>query len=86
MIDSFDLVGYLGAVLCVYTFIRTQLRREYVKQLSYSAINFVGSGLLIVSLCFHINLPALIINAVWICFSGYGIYRCMKYRRKQTKA
>ena len=84
MIDSTDLLGFLGVAAIVYSYIRVQLRREYVKTLRYSLENFIGAGLLVISLCYHWNLPALISNSIWGLISAYGVYRCTKYMRKAT--
>jgi hypothetical protein len=82
MIDSADILGFSGVIVMVYSYIRVQLRRDYVKTLSYSLGNLVGSTFLAISLCYNWNLPSLISNVIWGIVSAYGVFRCLKYMRK----
>lgn len=82
MIDSADILGFSGVIVMVYSYIRVQLRREYVKSLAYSMGNLIGSTLLAISLCYNWNLPSLISNVIWGLVSAYGVFRCLKYMRK----
>ena len=84
MIDFYDFLGLVGVALSLYAYARVQWRREYAKELSYSVTNFIGACLLVVAVWDKWNLASFTGNAVWGLISLYGIYRCLRYLRKQT--
>lgn len=84
MIDIYDITGLLGVVLSVYCYARIQWRRDYVKELSYSVLNFLAAIFVIVSLSHHWNLSSFVINITWSVISLYGVYRCVKYMRRRA--
>ena len=84
MIDAFDSMGLLGVIFSLYAYARVQLRREYAKNIGYSLANLLGAGLLAVSLVNKWNLASFTGNVVWALFSLFGIYRCVKYMRRNN--
>lgn len=86
MIDIHDAAGLLGISLSLYAYMRVQWRRDFVKTISYSVLNFSKASLLIYSFAYQWHLAAFIGNAIWGTISLYGIYRCMKYMHREKLA
>jgi len=84
MIDSANILGFSGFILIISSQVRVHWRREYVNSIWYSLGNCVGGALLAVSLCMDWNLPSLISNIIWSLVNAYGVYRCLKYMRKNS--
>jgi hypothetical protein len=82
MINLPNVLGFAGVTAMVYSYIRVQLKREYVKTLTYSVGNLIGAIFLSISLYYNWNLPSLISNVIWGFVSAYGVYRCLKYARQ----
>ena len=70
-----DFLGNIGVVLIIVDYLLLQLNRISSNSLSYSLLNAVGASLIIVSLVSNFNLSALIMEAVWVLISLYGLYR-----------
>ena len=86
MVDSYDLLGLVGVFCSIYSYARLQWQRDYAKRLEYSLFNLMASVLLAISLLHKWNLSSFIVNAIWGVISLYGVYRCLKYiRRNQAK-
>lgn len=81
-IDHYDVAGLIGVALAIYAYARVQWRRDYAKEMGYSALNLCNSLLLMYSLLGKWNMAAFAGNAIWAVLSLYGIYRCLKYKRK----
>lgn len=75
-----DLVGNIGVVVLVITYLMLQLNRLSSAGLVYSVLNAVGAGLIVVSLLFNFNLSALVIEVFWVLISLIGIYRYFRLR------
>ena len=70
-----DLVGNVGVVILIVTYLLLQLEKIKSTNLSYSALNALGAGLIVASLLFDFNLSALIIEVFWVLISFIGIGR-----------
>lgn len=77
----YDFVGNLGVVLILVTYTLLQLEKLKSSQLSYSALNGVGAGLILVSLSMEFNLSAFLIEFFWLLISIMGIVRHRRSRR-----
>lgn len=73
-------IGLAGMVLIIGTYLGLQVGRIASTSLTYSVLNALGASLLIVSLCFAMNLGALIVEIFWAAISIIGIVRY--YRNK----
>jgi hypothetical protein len=85
MLQSYEWIGVAGVVAGIYPYARVQWRRDYAKSWSFSLFNFLNGLLLEISLLHDWNLASFVGNAVWIAISLYGLYRCLRYRRRMTK-
>ena len=78
--DLFDLVGNVGVALIVLAYLALQIERISARDLSYSVLNAVGAGLILVSLRSDFNLSAAIIEVFWIGISLIGIFKAARAR------
>lgn len=85
MVNLYDVIGFLGVIIAVYAYGRTQFRREYVKTYNYSFLNLISSLFLLVSLFDKWNPASFCTNTIWSGFSIYGLYRCYKYAKGKRR-
>ena len=79
-----DYVGNVGVVLILGTYALLQLRKIDSRGLAFSVLNAVGAGLIIVSLVFHFNKSAMIVEIAWCLISLAGIVRWRTQNSRQA--
>jgi len=79
--DPATLVGIVGVALVLGMYVMLQVGRIRPETLTFSAANFVGSALILVSLYFHWNLPSVIIEVVWMATSIWGMVKYWRHRK-----
>ena len=81
-----DLLGNVGVVVLMITYLMLQLNKISSDQLSYSLLNAIGAGLIVISLLYDFNLSALLMEVFWVLISCLGIYRYFRLKslRSQT--
>jgi len=81
-----DLVGNVGVVVLMITYLMLQLNKLRSDGLAYSLANAVGASLIVISLLVNFNLSAFIMEAFWVLISFVGIYRYFRSKelRSQT--
>jgi hypothetical protein len=80
----YDAVGTFGSGLIIIAYLLLQLERIRSTSLSYSFFNALGAALILFSLIYSFNLPALVIEAFWLLISLFGIYRANQHRARTT--
>ncbi len=70
-------IGMIGVFVVLLSYILLQLQRIDPYSVSYSFLNFLGSAMVLFSLYFEWNLPAVVIEVVWGFISLYGVYRAL---------
>ncbi len=70
-----DLVGNIGVVVLMITYLMLQLDKIKSSHLSYSVLNAVGASLIVASLIVNFNLSALLMEVFWVLISFIGIGR-----------
>ncbi len=70
-----DLVGNIGVVMLMITYLMLQLEKIKSSDLSYSVLNAVGASLIVASLIFDFNLSAMLMEVFWVLISFIGIGR-----------
>jgi hypothetical protein len=70
-----DFVGNVGVAILIVTYLLLQLEKIKSTDLSYSALNALGAGLIVASLIVDFNLSALVIEVFWVLISFIGIGR-----------
>ena len=81
-----DLLGIIGVVLILATYMLLQLEKLSAMSFIYSATNGLGASLILVSLIYEFNLSAFIIEAFWLLISIYGIVRYFSCNRSRLAA
>lgn len=79
-----DLVGNVGVVVIVATYLLLQLENLPATSPFYSIANGLGAVLILISLVSDFNLSAFVIEAAWFLISVYGLVRCVARRRSAT--
>ncbi len=67
-------MGNIGVACFLIAYFLLQKGRIPHTGLWYLGLNLAGSLLVMVSLLFHWNLPAFLLEAAWALISIYGIY------------
>jgi len=81
-----DLIGNIGVVVLMITYLMLQLNKLRSDGLAYSVLNAVGASFIVVSLVVNFNLSALLMEVFWVLISFVGIYRYFRFKvpRSQT--
>lgn len=89
MIDSLahfsDAIGLVGVSLVLLAYYMLNTNRLTALNLSYQCLNLFGSMMVLISLCFHINLASIVIEFAWMLISILGIRRTLKHRRQKLE-
>lgn len=80
----YNTVGTIGVAFILTTYFLLQTDRLKSNQLAYSILNFVGSGMILISLFYEFNFPAFVVEAAWVLISLLGILRWV-FQRKDRK-
>lgn len=70
-----DWIGMMGVALILLAYGLLQAQKVSSTDLAFSACNALGAGLILVSLAFDFNLPAMVIESAWLVISLYGLLR-----------
>lgn len=79
-----DLLGIVGVILVVGTYLLLQLNRLGNHSLGYSLFNGLGALLILISLIFEFNVSAFIIELFWVIISTIGIVRYFRRLHVET--
>jgi hypothetical protein len=79
------LIGTLGVILMLVAYVLLQIKRIDPYSIRYSFMNFIGSVMLLFSLYYDWNTPAVLIEMVWGAISAYGVYRAIMSRSKANQ-
>jgi hypothetical protein len=81
-----DLIGNIGVVVLMITYLMLQLNKIRSDGLAYSLLNAAGASLIVLSLLVNFNLSAFIMEVFWVLISFVGIYRYFRLKalRSQT--
>ena len=82
---ALDLIGNIGVVLLVTTYLMLQLNKLSSDGLAYSLLNAVGAAFIVVSLLVDFNLSALVIEVFWVLISLLGIYRYFRLKALRSE-
>jgi predicted membrane protein len=82
----FDLVGLIGVLLILITYLLLQLDKLPNSSPKYSLLNAAGALLIILSLVFAFNLSAFIVEAFWLLISLVGFWRSLRSRTRSKLA
>ncbi len=72
-----DIVGNLGVLLLLSSYFLLQIERLSARSITYSLVNALGAGMILVSLLVEFNLSAFVVELTWLLISVYGVIRRM---------
>jgi hypothetical protein len=73
-----DLLGNIGVVVLMVTYLALQLNKLSSNGLAYSLLNLIGAGLISISLLGNFNLSAFVIEVFWVLISFIGVFRNLR--------
>jgi hypothetical protein len=79
-----DLLGLIGVVLIVVTYLLLQLDKLRSSDLAYSLFNAIGASLIVASLVVNFNLSALLMEVFWVLISCIGIFRYFRLKASRS--
>lgn len=77
----YDVVGSIGVVTIILTYILLQTERIRSEQLIYSILNGLGAGLIAFSLLYSFNFAAFVVESLWVVISIYGVVKYFLKRK-----
>lgn len=78
----YDLAGNIGVLMMVIAYLLLQLDKLSGSSVSYLLLNAMGAVLVIVSLIFHFNLSAFLMEVFWLLISLFGLAKTLFSRPK----
>jgi hypothetical protein len=69
----YDLIGSIGVLIIIITYILLQTERIKSESLAYSLLNALGAGLIVFSLIYNFNFAAFVVESIWVLVSLFGI-------------
>ncbi|MDH4110141.1 MAG: hypothetical protein OEW35_17795 [Gammaproteobacteria bacterium] len=82
ILEWHDFVGTAGVIVVLVTYLLLQSGRMDARTVRFSALNAVGSALILLSLVQAFNLSAFVIELVWLLISLYGLAVNGSWRRR----
>jgi len=82
----YDLAGNIGVLMMVIAYLLLQLDKLSSSSVSYLLLNAVGALFVIVSLIFHFNLSAFLMEVFWLLISLFGLGKTLFSRQQQSSA
>lgn len=79
------ILGVIGVALILFAYAGQQLGRMQSDDLPYLWLNLIGAVLILYSLHYHFNLPAVIIEFSWIAITLYGFWQRANKPKKTRK-
>ena len=79
-----DLLGLIGVVLIVVTYLLLQLEKLRSSDLAYSLFNAIGASLIVLSLLVTFNLSALLMEVFWVLISLIGVFRYFRLKASRS--
>ncbi len=86
MIETvFYYLGLVGVISVLTAYLLLQMHKIKPDSYTYSWLNLIGAGLVLVSLFFVWNLPAALVEMAWMLISIYGLIKRFFYIREHKK-
>ena len=76
---EFNIIGLSGVILVLLAYCLLQMNKLNQKSITYSFLNFIGSGFILISLYFSWNLASGIIEIAWFLISLFGLTRAIYF-------
>jgi len=72
-----NVIGIVGVLVILLAYLFLQIEKWHPQSLPYLVTNVIGAGLIVFSLLFDWNLPAFVMEVLWIIISIAGIIRLL---------
>jgi hypothetical protein len=79
---TYNAIGLLGDGFVLVAYSMLHLRKLKAESFAYSFLNAIGAALVLFSLYFAWNLPAVVIESSWVAISVYGLIQALIKRKK----
>lgn len=79
-----DIIGTVGVILTLLSYFLLQIAHLKIEDIAYSAINALGSIMILYSLYYESNFSAALMESMWLIISLYGVIKIL-LKRKQIK-
>ena len=80
----YDIIGTIGVFLCLLAYALLHFKKLTFDQFGYSALNFFGAVLILITLVFFSwNFSAFLMEVSWLIISFWGLW---KYRKGNKPA
>ena len=76
---EFNVIGLGGVILVLLAYCLLQMNKVNQKDITYSFLNFIGSGFILISLYFSWNLASGIIEIAWFLMSLFGLTKAVYF-------
>jgi hypothetical protein len=76
----YDLAGNIGVLLMVIAYLLLQVEKLSSSSVTYLLMNAAGAVLVILSLTFHFNLSALLMEVFWLLISLFGLAKSLFFK------
>ncbi len=76
-----DVIGIIGVGFVVVAYFLITNQKLTGQDWRFHALNLCGASLIMVSLTVNWNTPSVIIEAIWMAISGWGLWRCLRGRK-----
>lgn len=80
--EAFNIIGISGVLMVLLAYCLLQMNKLNQTSISYSLLNFIGSGFILISLYFSWNLASGIIEIAWFLISLFGLTKAIYFRRE----
>lgn len=80
-----DLIGYAGVFMVLVAYTLLQARRMDGNGVLYPLVNLIGAILILISLFYKPNMPAIVMEAAWAVVSIAGIVFVIRRRQKNKE-
>lgn len=76
-----DIVGTIGVAFTLIAYLLLQLDKLDQDDTAYSVLNLIGALMVLYSLFYNWNTPAVIMEGAWLLISFYGLIKRFKQPR-----
>jgi membrane-bound ClpP family serine protease len=80
-----NILGVIGVFMVLLAYVLLQVGKMKSAWVSYSLLNLIGSGLILISLYFYWNLASGVIEIAWFLISLYGLINSARNNFRHRK-
>lgn len=79
-----EIIGIAGVIMTLIAYFLLQINALSQDGVSFSLLNSVGSFFILISLYFHWNTSATLMEGAWLIISLYGVIKSVRLRLKKN--